>query len=202
MRPIPLLPDGVLRIAARAGVTFVVLACAWFAVREQWAVAFRAAGNLVLLAAGAAGTFEFLSPPLSVGRTTPDVMVRVLDGDLAHPTVLLLSSFRFGYVPYAVCFSLGLSQGGSRRAMVRRASLAVLAATLYVILSLWLGLSRSVFKDGVTSPPLRTIAIELAYRVFVNPPGAEYAVPGFLCLLAMALREVHRRPVQGAGTSP
>lgn len=182
-----LLPDRLLRFGARAAGAAVALVGLWLLLHPPWAAGFRAAGNAFFHLAGQGGRMALA--PLHTGaggQALADTRLEIAGGDgggIAVP----LDAWRFGYVPFAVVACLWFAtRGGARRVRPRATVAAFAGAALYAALALLLVAARSA-SAAMAAPgrgPLAT-AVELGYRILVNPPAFEYAVPAFLWLVAV-----------------
>jgi hypothetical protein len=186
-------PDQLRSVAARAAMALLLLAVAWWVVQRPWGAGFRAAGRALVAMVGVADrvTMEPVITERGAWRTE-DTTVRVIDRDSASGVTFEISSLRLSYVPIAVVLALSLAASGLRGwGPGRRALLASAAgACAYAVLSLSVTVARAAIRApslDLQVPGPAALAIELVYRVLVNPPGFEYVVPAFIWFACTAI---------------
>jgi hypothetical protein len=174
-----------------AGALFL-LALGWWVLHAQWGAGFRALGSSLLEVTGAGRSVQLTpAPPVRGSLRTADTVVQILDGSARGGVKFEVSSLRYSYIPLAVFLALWLATSGSGRWSLGRRGLfaGLVAIAAYVVFALAVTVARIALREpslGLSAPAPVSIALELAYRVLVNPPGFEYVVPAFLWLLCAA----------------
>jgi hypothetical protein len=184
----PLLPDRLRPFAVRAAIAALLSVAAASLLRAPWGAVFRLAAILAAERVGAASRIAF-EPVPSASLFAPDTGALLFAPGGAGHVRIELSSIRFGFVPIAVYAGLAWAARSTRRSAGPLAA-GAMAVVVWVPLSVGLSLAHVALHEpwlGVVAPPSVAGALELAYRVLVNPPAFEYALPAFVWLAAAAL---------------
>jgi hypothetical protein len=103
---------------------------------------------------------------------------------------LTMSALRASYAPLAVFAALTIASAAGWSKKRRAILVGGTAVLLFVVLSRVVAILRHLPLApglGLYQPgKVETTAVELAYRVLVNPPGFEYLVPAFIWLVSFS----------------
>jgi hypothetical protein len=204
----PILPRPGWRFPAAAAGVLLALLAAWPAVHGPWARGFHAAARALAARCGAAARVR-VGPAPRPGTFGGDTVVRLLDPAGVEEASFVVPSFRTTYAPFAVVAALALADRLVRRRRGPRGVVALAGVAAWLALGWILVVQRTALRIGSSlfhPGPALAAAVEVAYRVVVNPPGFEYAVPAMIWLACGAAWPGEAGPPgvrrRGAGAAP